>query len=157
MYERIVCMTEETTESLYLMQEDWRIVGISGFTVRPPRARQEKPKVSAFTSAKIDKILELAPDLVLGFSDLQADIAASLIRAGVEVHVFNHRSVAGILRMVRALGGLIGCADKGEELAAELQSGVDEIRCRGRQATGPAACVLRGVGRSHDLGNSLGV
>ena len=130
MYERIVCMTEETTESLYLMQEDWRIVGISGFTVRPPRARQEKPKVSAFTSAKIDKILEFAPDLVLGFSDLQADIAASLIRAGVEVHVFNHRSVAGILRMVRALGGLIGCADKGEELAAELQSGVDEIRCR---------------------------
>ncbi len=130
MYERIVCMTEETTESLYLMQEDWRIVGISGFTVRPPRARHGKPKVSAFTSAKIDKILELAPDLVLGFSDLQADIAASLIRAGVEVHVFNHRSVAGIRRMVRVLGGLIGCADKGEELAAELRAGVDEIRRR---------------------------
>jgi iron complex transport system substrate-binding protein len=136
MYERIVCMTEETTESLYLMQEERRIVGISGFTVRPPRARQEKPKVSAFTSARIDKILDLEPDLVLGFSDLQADIAASLIRAGVEVHVFNHRSVAGILRMVRVLGGMIGCADKGEELATKLEAGVDEIR--GRAARLPA-------------------
>ena len=81
MYERIVCLTEETTEALYIMEEDWRIVGISGFTVRPPRARKEKPKVSAFTSAKIDQILDLDPDLVLGFSDIQADIAAELIRA----------------------------------------------------------------------------
>jgi len=87
--ERIVCLTEETTETLYLLGEDARIVGISGFTVRPPRARREKPKVSAFTSAKIDRILALEPDLVLGFSDLQADIAAELIRTGVAVHAFN--------------------------------------------------------------------
>ena len=97
---RIVCMTEETTEMLYLLGEDHRIVGISGFTVRPPRARKEKPRVSAFTSAKIDKILALEPDLVLGFSDLQADIAADLIRRGVNVHVFNQRSVEEILSMI---------------------------------------------------------
>ena len=93
--ERIVCLTEETTETLYLLEEDWRIVGISGFTVRPARARREKPRVSAFLSARTGRILELQPDLVLGFSDLQADIAAQLARAGLEVHVFNHRSVAG--------------------------------------------------------------
>ena len=91
--QRIVCLTEETTETLYLLQEDRRIVGISGFTVRPPRARREKPRVSAFTSARIPRILALKPDLVLGFSDLQADIAAELVRHGVEVHVFNQRSV----------------------------------------------------------------
>ena len=91
--ERIVCLTEETTETIYLLGEEDRIVGISGFTVRPPRARKEKPKVSAFTSAKIDRIIALEPDLVLGFSDLQADIAAELIRRGVTVLVFNHRSV----------------------------------------------------------------
>ncbi|MGB8326000.1 MAG: ABC transporter substrate-binding protein, partial [Steroidobacteraceae bacterium] len=103
--ERIVCLTEETTETLYLLGEDWRIVGISGFTVRPERARREKPRVSAFTSAKIAKIVALEPDLVLGFSDLQADIAAELVRIGIEVHVFNQRSVAQILRMIRTLGG----------------------------------------------------
>src|SRR3954462_14099235 len=106
---RIVCLTEETTETLYLLGEDHRIVGISGFTVRPPRARREKPRVSAFTSAKIEGIVALQPDLVLGFSDLQADIAAELIRAGIEVHVFNHRSVAEILRTVAVIGGMIGC------------------------------------------------
>jgi ABC-type hemin transport system substrate-binding protein len=90
---RIVCLTEETTEALYLLGEDSRIVGISGFTVRPPRARKEKPRVSAFTSARIERIVELRPDLVLGFSDLQADIAADLVRRGIEVHVFNQRSV----------------------------------------------------------------
>src|SRR5580658_7564325 len=110
--QRLVCLTEETTETLYLMGEDWRIVGISGFTVRPARARREKPRVSAFTSAKVERILELQPDLVLGFSDLQADIAAQLIRAGLEVHVFNHRSVAEILRMIVTLGGMIGCESK---------------------------------------------
>jgi len=99
-YHRIVCLTEEPTEILYRLGEDRRIVGISGFTVRPPRARREKPKVSAFLTAKIDRILELEPDLVLGFSDIQAGIAAELIREGVEVHIFNHRSVAGILRTV---------------------------------------------------------
>jgi iron complex transport system substrate-binding protein len=126
--ERIVCLTEETTETLYLLGEDARIVGISGFTVRPPRARREKPKVSAFTSAKIDRIAALEPDLVLGFSDLQADIAAELARAGLEVHLFNHRSVAGILRMIRMLGGMIGCESRAAALAEKLAAGVDETR-----------------------------
>jgi iron complex transport system substrate-binding protein len=128
--ERIVCLTEETTETLYLLGEDWRIVGISGFTVRPPQARKEKPKVSAFTSAKIDRIVELAPDLVLGFSDLQADIAAQLVRAGIEVHVFNHRSVAEILRTVRVLGGMIGCEAKTAALISSLEAGLDEVRAQ---------------------------
>jgi iron complex transport system substrate-binding protein len=125
---RIVCLTEETTEAIYLLGEEDRIVGISGFTVRPPRARKEKPKVSAFTSAKIDKILALEPDLVLGFSDLQADIASQLIRHGVEVHVFNQRSVAEILRVIRMLGGMIGCEAKAAALAADLEGGLDAIR-----------------------------
>src|SRR5262249_26218969 len=128
--ERIVCLTEETTETLYLLGEDWRIVGISGFTVRPPRARKEKPKVSAFTSAKIDRILELRPDLVLGFSDLQADIAAELIRRGIEVHVFNHRSVEDILRMIRTLGGMIGCEAKTHDLIRELTAGLARVKER---------------------------
>lgn len=121
-------MTEETTETLYALGEDHRIVGISGFTVRPPRARKEKPKVSAFTSAKIDRILELNPDLVLGFSDLQADIAADLIRRGVPVHVFNHRSVDQILTMIRTLGGIIGQQRKTEEYVDRLRAGLDEAR-----------------------------
>jgi len=124
---RIVCLTEETTETLYLLGEDWRIVGISGFTVRPPRARKEKPRVSAFTSAKIDRILGLSPDLVLGFSDLQADIAAELVRNGIEVHVFNQRSVAEILRVIRTLGGMIGCEAKAAALADELSADLDGI------------------------------
>jgi iron complex transport system substrate-binding protein len=125
---RIVCLTEETTETLYLLGEDARIVGISGFTVRPPRARREKPRVSAFTSAKIDKIVELKPDLVLGFSDLQADIAAELIRAGIEVHVFNHRSVAEILRMIATLGGMVGCSARAAALIDELEAGIEAVR-----------------------------
>lgn len=125
---RIVCLTEETTETLYLLGEEWRIVGISGFTVRPPRARREKPKVSAFTSARIDRILALDPDLVLGFSDLQADIAAELVRRGVDVHVFNQRSVAEILRTIRVLGGMIGCEAKTASLVAGLEDGLDEVR-----------------------------
>ncbi|HTU66423.1 MAG TPA: cobalamin-binding protein [Steroidobacteraceae bacterium] len=126
--ERIVCLTEETTETLYLLGEDRRIVGISGFTVRPPRARREKPKVSAFTSAKIAKIIELQPDLVLGFSDLQADIAADLVRAGIEVHVFNQRSIGEILRMIATLGGMVGCEAKARALIAELEAGVERVR-----------------------------
>jgi iron complex transport system substrate-binding protein len=126
--ERLVCLTEETTETLYLLGEERRIVGISGFTVRPARARREKPKVSAFTSAKIDRIVELKPDLVLGFSDLQADIAAELIRAGIEVHVFNHRSVAEILRMIATLGAMVGCAARAKVLVEELEAGLDQIR-----------------------------
>lgn len=126
--ERIVCMTEETTETLYLLGEEDRIVGISGFTVRPPRARKEKPRVAAFTSAKIDKILKLEPDLVLGFSDLQADIAAELIKRGVAAHVFNHRSIDGILRMIRTLGGLVGAARSADALADRLADEVATLR-----------------------------
>ena len=126
--ERIVCLTEETTETLYLLKEDARIVGISGFTVRPPEARREKPKVSAFLSAKLDKIAALEPDLVLGFSDLQADIAADLVRMGIEVHLFNQRSVADIFRMIATLGGMIGCEAKTRALMAELQAGLDKVR-----------------------------
>lgn len=125
---RIVCLTEETTETLYLLGEEDRIVGISGFTVRPPRARKEKPKVSAFTSAKFDRIVALKPDLVLGFSDLQADIAAELIRLGIEVHVFNHRSVAEILRTIRCLGGMIGCERKTAILVERLEEGLAAVR-----------------------------
>lgn len=128
--QRIVCLTEETTETLYLLGEDWRIVGISGFTVRPPQARKEKPRVSAFTSARIDRILALKPDLVLGFSDLQADIAADLVRAGVEVHIFNHRSIAGILGMIRTLGGLIGCEARTAHLIESLERGLTQVRER---------------------------
>ena len=128
--QRIVCLTEETTETLYLLEEDWRIVGISGFTVRPPRARKEKPRVSAFTSAKIGQIVALQPDLVLGFSDLQAEIAAELVRAGIEVHVFNHRSVADIFRMLRTLGGMIGCEARTQLLVERLTAGLTEVRQR---------------------------
>jgi iron complex transport system substrate-binding protein len=128
--ERIVCLTEETTEALYLLGEDRRIVGISGFTVRPPRARREKPKVSAFTSAKIDRIVALAPDLVLGFSDLQAGIAADLARAGIAVHLFNQRSVAGILAMIRMLGGMVGREAPAQALAARLEAGLEATRAR---------------------------
>jgi iron complex transport system substrate-binding protein len=128
--QRIVCLTEETTETLYLLGEDWRIVGISGFTVRPPRARREKPRVSAFTSARTERILALEPDLVLGFSDLQADIAAALVRAGLNVHVFNQRSIAEILTMIRTLGGMIGCEAKTAALVQRLESGLAEVRAR---------------------------
>jgi iron complex transport system substrate-binding protein len=126
--ERIVCLTEETTETLYLLGQQHRIVGISGFTVRPPEARREKPKVSAFTSAKLDKIAALKPDLVLGFSDLQADIAADLVKLGLEVHVFNHRSVADIFRMISTLGGMVGCEAETRRLTDELAEGLEKLR-----------------------------
>ncbi|MFT6006634.1 MAG: iron complex transport system substrate-binding protein [Pseudoalteromonas tetraodonis] len=126
--ERIICMTEETVETLYLLGEEDRIAGISGFTVRPPRARKEKPKVSAFTSAKIPKILDLKPDLVLGFSDLQADIAAELIRQGVEVYILNHRTVAGILQMIRTLGRLVDAAEKADELAKTYEQKIADLK-----------------------------
>ncbi len=127
---RIVCLTEETTETLYLLGEERRIVGISGFTVRPARARREKPRVSAFTSAKIDRIVELRPDLVLGFSDLQADIARELVSTGIEVHVFNQRSVAEILRMIAMLGGMVGCEAKARALVERLEAGIEDVRRR---------------------------
>ena len=125
--ERIVCLTEETTETLYLLGQGRRVVGVSGYTVRPPEARQ-KPKISAFTSARFDKIVDLQPDLVLAFSDLQADLAAELIRRGVPVVVFNQRSIAEILQMIRMLGGLVGCQTEAERLADRLAAGLDRIR-----------------------------
>lgn len=124
---RIVCLTEEPTEVLYALGEQDRIVGISGFTVRPAIARKQKPKVSAFTSAKIGEILKLEPDFVIGFSDIQADIAAALIRHGVEVWISNHRSVAGILDYIRRLGALVGAADRASAYADGLQRGLDAI------------------------------
>ena len=123
---RIVCLTEEPTEVLYALGESERIVGISGFTVRPPRARREKPRVSAFTSARIDDILRLEPDLAIGFSDMQADIAQALIRHGVEVWISNHRSVSQILGYVRRLGALVGADAAAGDLAASLASRLHE-------------------------------
>ena len=125
---RIVCLTEEPTELLYAIGEQDRIVGISGFTVRPPRARREKPKVSAFTSAKIGEILKLEPDLVIGFSDIQADIARDLIKAGVEVWISNHRSVAGILDYIRRLGALVGATDKAAALAHAAEEKIMQVQ-----------------------------
>ncbi len=119
--QRIVCLTEETTEWLYLLGEESRIVGISGYTVRPPRARAEKPRVSAFTSAKIDKILELQPDCVFGFSDLQADIAAELIRKGVQVTVFNQRSIAEIFSVMYQVAAMVGQGERGLQLMQVMQ------------------------------------
>jgi iron complex transport system substrate-binding protein len=116
--QRIVCLTEEPTEVLYALGEQDRIVGISGYTVRPARARREKPRVSAFTSAKTELILALRPHLVVGFSDLQADIARELIKAGVEVWISNHRSVAGITAYVRRLGALVGAAERAHYVLA---------------------------------------
>ncbi|HWD29327.1 MAG TPA: cobalamin-binding protein [Rhizomicrobium sp.] len=118
---RLVCLTEETVEALYLMGEEDRIVGVTGYAVRPARVRREKPRVAAFTSANIDKIVALKPDLVLAFSDLQADIAAALGRAGVAVHLFNQRDIAGIFAMIRMLGALIGEPAKGDALADALE------------------------------------
>ena len=126
--ERIVCLTEETVETLYLLGEQNRIVGISGYCVRPPEARRDKPRISAFTSADIPKILDLKPDLVLSFSDLQADIVAALIRQGVVVHAFNQRSVAEILEMIRMLGAMAAAGDRADKLARELTAGLAEAR-----------------------------
>jgi iron complex transport system substrate-binding protein len=128
--ERIVCLTEETTETLYLLGEERRVVGISGYTVRPPRARREKPRVSAFLSAKQDAILGLKPDLVLGFSDLQADIGRDLAKAGLNVVLFNQRSVDEILSMILMLASLVGAAEKGARLVAGLEAGLDQIRAQ---------------------------
>jgi iron complex transport system substrate-binding protein len=125
---RIICLTEEPTEVLYALGLEERIVGISGFTVRPKRARKEKPRVSAFTSARVDRILALKPDFVVGFSDIQADIAQALIKHGIEVWISNHRSVEGILGYVRRLGALVGAADRAERYAAELEAHVERVR-----------------------------
>ena len=118
---RIVCLTEETVETLYLLGEQDRIVGVSGYAVRPPQVRREKPRVSSFISADLPKILALEPDLVLTFSDLQADITANLARAGIAVHAFNQRDIAGILAMIRTLGALVGAAERADQLATQYE------------------------------------
>ena len=124
---RIVCLTEETTETLYLLGEGHRVVGVSGYTVRPPEARR-KPRVSAFISAKYDRIEALEPDLILAFSDLQANITCELVKRGYPVVTFNQRSIAEILQMIRMVGSLVGCADRAEALAANLELELDSIR-----------------------------
>jgi iron complex transport system substrate-binding protein len=134
---RIVCLTEETVETLYLLGEQDRIVGVSGYAVRPRQVRREKPRVSAFTSADIPKILALEPDLVLTFSDLQADIAAALIRVGVAVHAFNQRDIAGILAMIQTLGALVGAAEKAEALVQDYRKRLSEVRASTRSQPRP--------------------
>jgi iron complex transport system substrate-binding protein len=131
--ERIVCLTEETTETLYLLGEERRIVGISGYTVRPPRARREKPKVSAFLSAKIDKIIELEPDLVIGFSDLQADIARDLAKAGLSVLLLNQRTVQEILDMIVLLASIVGVPQKGAALVASMEKSLVDVGAKASQ------------------------
>ena len=152
---RIVCLTEETTETLYLLGEGHRVVGVSGYTVRPPEARR-KPRVSAFISAKYDRIEALQPDLILAFSDLQATITCELVKRGYPVVAFNQRSIAEILQMIRMLGALVGCADRGDALAADLELEIDSIRAAATQASRAPACLLRGMGRSADFRHSVG-
>jgi iron complex transport system substrate-binding protein len=133
--ERIICLTEETVETLYLLGEERRIVGVSGYAVRPPQVRREKPRVSAFISADVPKILALEPDLVLTFSDLQADIVAELIRKGIAVHAFNQRDLAGIFAMIRTLGALVGATERAEALARELEMRVKHVRAQSARLT----------------------
>ena len=152
---RIVCLTEETVETLYLLGEQDRIVGVSGYAVRPRQVRREKPRVSAFTSADIPKILALEPDLVLTFSDLQADIAADSIRAGVAVHAFNQRDIAGILAMIRTLGALVGAPARRKRSFVTMKRGSPRRRSDARAAA--AEGLLRGVGRPTDQRHRLGV
>jgi iron complex transport system substrate-binding protein len=135
--ERIVCLTEETVETLYCLGEQRRIVGVSGYAVRPPQVRREKPRVSAFTSADIPKIVALEPDLVLTFSDLQAGIVADLIRSGIAVHAFNQRDIAGILAMIRTLGALVGIAEKAEALAQSYERRLAEVAAAARSPQRP--------------------
>ena len=152
---RIVCLTEETVETLYLLGEQDRIVGVSGYAVRPPRVRREKPRVSAFISADIPKIMALEPDLVLAFSDLQADIVAELVRAGVGIHVFNQRDIAGILAMIRTLGALVDAAARADQLAAGYETAACRHR-RDRPARTQTKSLFRGMGRSPDQRHRLG-
>ena len=152
---RIVCLTEETVETLYLLGEQDRIVGVSGYAVRPPRVRREKPRVSAFISADIPKILALEPDLVLAFSDLQADIVADLVRAGVAIHVFNQRDIAGILAMIRTLGALVDADGACRPVGEAIRAAARRDRRRG-PAIAETKSLFRGMGRSPDQRASAG-
>src|SRR6187455_554846 len=148
-HQRIVCLTEETVETLYLLGEERRIIGVSGYAVRPPQVRREKPRVSAFISADFEKIIALKPDLVLTFSDLQADIAAELIRRNIAVHAFNQRDVAGIFAMIRTLGALVGATGKAEALAVSLEDRLDEVREQAEQLHRRPRSRDRGRARHH--------
>ena len=132
-YQRIACLSTESVETLYALGAQDCIAGISGFTVRPPRAREEKPKISGFSSSKLERILAINPDLVIGFCNLQADICRDLAHAGVEVHLFNQRSVAGILQMVQVLAALVQRQEAGQQLVADLQAHIDTARTRAAQ------------------------
>jgi iron complex transport system substrate-binding protein len=134
---RIVCLTEETVETLYLLGEQDRIVGVSGYAVRPPQVRREKPRVSAFISADIPKILALEPDLVLAFSDLQANIVADLVRAGIAIHVFNQRDIAGILAMIRTLGAMVDAAERADRLASGFEARLASVASTPRRSPRP--------------------
>ena len=155
---RIVCLTEETVETLYLLGEQERIVGVSGYAVRPAQVRKEKPRVSAFISADVPKILALEPDLVLAFSDMQADIAADLVRAGIAIHVFNHRDVAGILAMIRTVGALVDAATRADELAERYKRRLAEIAATKRPSPRPTVYfeewddpLISGIGWDSEL------
>jgi iron complex transport system substrate-binding protein len=161
--ERIVCLTEETVETLYLLGEEARIVAVSGYAVRPARVRREKPRVSAFISADFEKIVGLQPDLVLTFSDLQADIAAELIRRNIAVHAFNQRDVAGIFAMIRTLGALVGASDRADALAASLQARFDMVRAQAALLPRPHVYfeewdepMISGIGWVSELVDSAG-
>ena len=155
--QRIVCLTEETTEWLYLLGEEARIVGISGYTVRPRRARQEKPRVSAFLDGKIDRIVALQPDLVIGFSDMQAALADKLIRAGLDVFITNQRSVAEIFGTLRLVAAMVGAAERAEVWIASCQARHGEIAATAAAWPRRPRVLLRGVGSTHDQRHSLGV
>src|SRR4051794_21775387 len=155
--ERIICLTEETVETLYLLGEQDRIVGISGYCVRPPEARRDKPRVSAFTSADIPKILDLKPDLVFSFSDLQADIVAALIRHGVAVHAFNQRRIAEIFDMIRMARRHGRRARSGQPAGRRACSRTCRSAKLRLAPAAPATSVLRGMGRPDDFRHHLGV
>ena len=166
--ERIVCLTEETVETLYLLGEQRRIAGVSGYAVRPPQVRREKPRVSAFISADVPRILALKPDLVLSFSDLQADIVRDLVKAGIAVHAFNQRDIAGILAMIRTLGALVDCSARAAALADTLARRLDEAGAVTRRVTHrprvyfeewdePMICGIRWVSELIDIAGGIDV
>lgn len=134
-YQRIAYLSTESVETLYALGAEEYIAGISGFTVRPPRAREEKPKISGFSSSKLERILAVKPDLVIGFCNLQADICRDLAHAGIEVHLFNQRSIDGILRMISVLASMVEREEAGRQLVADLQTQIDNVRARAAQWT----------------------